>query len=379
MDSLKGAISLCAKIHEMYGTFTSNKVQCDWLLSAANNIMTILKLQLDRAAVPQALEAPLVVLKEDLRASVAVLEDFGRCSDFKRFVFGSKHASLFATAGNRLHYSYITFCHAVNINLMLDERDAGLRWRQDFEEAHRCDVREYERDLGAALQDPDLSVQLGNLGISAEAISRREQFSAAPSTAAAAATLEEAQRCCWFMKAEELKMDYIEVKKGKLREVRLGKAGSFGDVFSALHCGLPVAVKKLRAPGTADELQSADPSAALASFAAFVTEISFSFSLNHPNIVRTLGGVVDAQEEPPCWIVMERLQHSLAETPVDASGQLALNEFEKLDIIMGVCSALVYLHSSDRDGSLQSEAHAHCDLKPENIMYVTCPSHGEKL
>ena len=76
---------------------------------------------------------------------------------------------------------------------------------------------------------------------------------------------------------------------------------------------------------------------------------------------------------------MERLQHSLAETPVDASGQLTLNEFEKLDIIMGVCSALVYLHSSDRDGSLQSEAHAHCDLKPENIMYVTCPSHAEKL
>jgi serine/threonine protein kinase len=48
-------------------------------------------------------------------------------------------------------------------------------------------------------------------------------------------------------------------------------------------------------------------------FAAFVREVTFAFSLKHPNIVRTLGGVVDPEEEPPCWIVMERLDVSLAE------------------------------------------------------------------
>jgi serine/threonine protein kinase len=371
MEMLKGAISLCAKIHDMYGTFTSNKEQCNWLLANVNNIMTVLKVQLDRNAFPQALEGLLVVLHEDLRASVAILENFGCCSDFKRFVFGSKHASLFAKAGDHLYHSYNTFCQALSIHLVLDERDAGLRRWQVFEEAYQRDWKQYEQDLGVALLGLNFAAQLEDHGISSQAAMCCLPFSAvAPSARAAAiTTLEEAQGCSWFMRAEELKMEYKEIKKGQpAKEIRLGKSGSFGDVFSAVHCGATlVAVKKLRYPGKAEELASSD--VARVSFAAFVAEVSFAFSLNHPNIVRTIGGVVDALEEPPCWIVMERLQRSLAEMPVHADGKLLLNEFEKLDIIIGICSALVYLHSSNRDGSEPTEAHAHCDLKPENIMY----------
>ena len=120
---------------------------------------------------------------------------------------------------------------------------------------------------------------------------------------------------CRFMPSEELTFDTKEVGKGKAvskTEVRLGKPGSFGDVFSAVHCEItPVAVKKLKYPNNAADLASYD--AARASFALFVDEVSFAFSLNHPNIVRTLGGVVDAAFEPPCCIVMERLGKSLAE------------------------------------------------------------------
>ncbi len=117
---------------------------------------------------------------------------------------------------------------------------------------------------------------------------------------------------CRFIRSEELKFEYKEFKKGQpLKELRLGNPGSFGVVFAALHCGSPVAVKKLKSPTGVDDLISSD--AARASFSAFVLEVSFASSLHHPNIVRTLGGVVDPSEDFPCWIVMERLERTLLE------------------------------------------------------------------
>jgi hypothetical protein len=44
------------------------------------------------AVAPDALNEPLVVLQEDLRACKTVLEEFGMCGKLKRFVFGSKIA-----------------------------------------------------------------------------------------------------------------------------------------------------------------------------------------------------------------------------------------------------------------------------------------------
>ena len=106
METLKSAIGLCVKIHEMYGTFTSNKVQCHWLLSLVKNIMESLNLQLARDAVPEALEETLLQLQEDLRACKTVLEEFGMCGRLKRFVLGYKHAQQFADAGSRHNPSH---------------------------------------------------------------------------------------------------------------------------------------------------------------------------------------------------------------------------------------------------------------------------------
>jgi hypothetical protein len=193
------------------------------------------------------------------RASKTVLEEFGRCNVVVRFLSGSKHAKQFLEAGDRLATSYTTLCHAVSINLALD----------------------FARDLS----------------VSARSV----------------VTVEDAQSCSWFMRSDELVFDYREVKKGQpAKEIRLGKPGSFGDVFSATHCDrAQVAVKKLKIPTKASDVAASAPAAV--AFAAFVREVSFAFSLKHPNIVRTLGGVVDCQEEPPCWIIMERLSLSLAE------------------------------------------------------------------
>jgi serine/threonine protein kinase len=56
--------------------------------------------------------------------------------------------------------------------------------------------------------------------------------------------------------------------------------------------------------------------------------------------------------------------------PVDHEKKLVLDEMSKLDIIMGICGALVYMHSSKREkGSEFSDSYSHRDLKPENIMY----------
>jgi hypothetical protein len=332
MDTLLSAIGLCAKIYQMCGTFTSNKGQCEWLLSKVKNIQHVLEEQLARGALPETLMDPLVVLEEDLRASKTVLEEFGRCKAVMRFLVGSKHAKQFLEAGDRLATSYTTLCHAVSIHLALNERDHAARRDEqvneklqlimqkldsrpkiddaDFQFAFQRDAQECEADLVKSMLDPELSAKLRGLGVRSNAGNFTRDLSA---SARSIVTVEDAQSCSWCMRSDELAFDYREVKKGQpAKEIRLGKPGSFGDVFSATHCDRTlVAVKKLKIPTKTNDLVSS--ASAAAAFAAFVKEVSFAFSLKHPNIVRTLGGVVDHQEEPPCWIIMERLNMSLAE------------------------------------------------------------------
>jgi hypothetical protein len=332
MDTLLSAIGLCAKIYGMYGTFTSNKGQCEWLLSKVKNIQRVLDEQLARGALPETLMDALVVLEEDLRASATVLEELGRSNAVVRFLAGSKHAKQFLEAGDRLATSYTTLCHAVSIHLALNERDHAARRDElvneklqlimqkldsrpkiddaDFQFAFQRDAQECQADLVKSMLDPEFSAKLRGFGVRPLAGHFPRDLSA---STRAIITVEDAQSCSWCMRSDEIVFDYREVKKGQpAKEIRLGKPGSFGDVFSATHCDhTPVAVKKLKIPTKTKDIVSS--ASAAAAFALFVREISFAFSLKHPNIVRTLGGVVDDQEEPPCWIVMERLNMSLAE------------------------------------------------------------------
>ena len=199
METLKSAIGLCVKIHEMYGTFTSNKVQCHWLLSLVKNIMESLNLQLARDAVPEALEETLLQLQEDLRACKTVLEEFGMCGRLKRFVLGYKHAQQFADAGTRLSMSYASFSHATQSHIGLDLRDLHLQTNakldavmQALQQALQCDVQEYHEDLGRVMmQDLQASVKLTELGVS----SRHRPLPALGDSSIT--TFEEAQGCSW--------------------------------------------------------------------------------------------------------------------------------------------------------------------------------------
>jgi hypothetical protein len=322
MDILKSAISVCAKIYEMHGTFKSNKEKCQWLLELVGTIMISLQLQHDRNIVPEELRDPLLKLHQQLESCASVLDEYGRCSDFRRFVFGSSHREQFEESGRRLTTCHSAFSHTLSIQLAADQRnqqqqmDIKLEMIQlALERAFQSDQEQYCEDLHNAMQDAQLTEALNKLGVYDEGILHEAASSVAapPARARMITNFEDAQACSWFIRSEAIEIDKKEVGKKKEKQaVRLGKPGSFGDVYSAMYCNdTPVAVKKLKFPTSARDMASSD--VARASFAAFVAEVSFAFSLKHPNIVCTFGGVVDASEEPPCWIVMEKLERSMAE------------------------------------------------------------------
>lgn len=64
METLQSAFDLCVKIHEMYGTFTSNKETCAWLTRQVKIIEQTLGQQLARHAVPTELDDALLNLLE---------------------------------------------------------------------------------------------------------------------------------------------------------------------------------------------------------------------------------------------------------------------------------------------------------------------------
>jgi hypothetical protein len=321
MDTLKSAIGLCAKIYEMHGTFQSNQSKCNWLLDLVSTIMRSLTLQSARNAVPVELEEPLTSLHQQLESSVSVLDEYGRCGFFRKFLFGASQREAFEESGHRLTSCHSAFSHAVSLQLATDQRDqqqqmdARLRNIQALlEHASQSDAEQHRQDLLRAMQSAHLLETLRRLGISPDELHSGSSSSASFSVQARSiATFEDAKNCGWFIRSETVSFDKKEVGRSReLQNVRLGKSGSFGDVYSAIYCNdTPVAVKKLKSPISDRDLASSET--ARASFASFVTEVSFAVSLKHPNIVRTFGGVVDALEDPPCWIVMERLDVSLAE------------------------------------------------------------------
>jgi len=135
--------------------------------------------------------------------------------------------------------------------------------------------------------------------------------------------------------------DCPEIQWNQLRVdlVALG-AGHFGEVFKGTWQGKPVAVKVVRA--TFEKVQK---------------EALKSIGLSHPNVVQVFGVTRD-----PVGLVLEYVQGVTLETLINEwNFEFKNNPNLALDILIGVCRGLNYLHSLPNPV-------VHRDIKPDNIM-----------
>lgn len=86
-----------------------------------------------------------------------------------------------------------------------------------------------------------------------------------------------------------------------------------------------------------------------------VDEMLRCWKLNHPNIVRFLGGCTEIDH---LSIVMEYMRMSLHDAIIIRD--IKFSDENLLKIIKGICEGLLYIH-----GEVEM---AHCDLKPQNIL-----------
>uniref|UniRef100_A0A7S1MSY2 Protein kinase domain-containing protein n=1 Tax=Neobodo designis TaxID=312471 RepID=A0A7S1MSY2_NEODS len=177
-----------------------------------------------------------------------------------------------------------------------------------------------------------------------------------PGTVANASLRQEDARPAWLLDYDALHFELD--KRGRRRE--LGR-GATAVVYRALYFGQPVAVKVLSAAAAGLH----DP----AHRGVFDRELQTCFALRHPNIAPVIGGTAPTSEQlaavasgaldeadvPEFAIVMEQEATSLAAA---ASG---LSPEQKLSVLKGVASALVYLH-------VARPKIVHCDLKPANVL-----------
>jgi serine/threonine protein kinase len=378
MDLIQSALEVCVKIYEMHGTYKSNQDSCKWLSDRAQIIQQTLQAQQTRKAVPQDCLFALQCLKEDLSACHNVLLKYGFQSNFAKFLKGKTHEERFTESGKRLIATFDIFCHALSIQRSANAEENERR-QLELQQAFESDTCRLQQQMQSVIQTlktaaPPQSL-LTDIGVTLDdlprALSNLELVSpdfsgasaaataARPSSGSEAVTFEMLQRCSWRIRSELVAIEQKEGKRGKLIDVVLGD-GTFGDVYAATYCEERVVVKKLKNPKNYTAARTAAGSQALASF---MSEVSLACALNHPNIVHTLGAVADEEEEPPCWIVMERLDQPLPKV-LDS-----LSDGEKLGILVGICSALLYMHSK-RPDSLTPEPYAHRDLKPDNIMLL---------
>jgi hypothetical protein len=248
-----------------------------------------------------------------------VLSKYGFASKIRKFFTGTKHAERFTESGQRLCVTHNILCHALSIHLAMDASDRDHEQQEMLKQALETDSRMHHADVQSAIQAPsllglspdELPKAVSNLQLMAQdnACSEAGTAPAAfnPGGSKSNVTLADLQRCSWRIRSELLTFEQKESKKGKMLDVLLG-GGTFGDVYAATYLGESVVVKKMKNPINCEAAQTASGSQALASF---LSEVSLACALNHPNIVYTMGGVVDEDEEPPCWVVMERLDQSL--------------------------------------------------------------------
>ena len=247
-----------------------------------------------------------------------MLTKYGFASKMKKFFHGTKHAERFKEMGQRLFVTHNILCHALSIHLAMDASNRDHELHEMLKQALDDDSRVHRADVQSAIQTPsllgvspdELPQVVSNLKIVAQddALSQADAAPAAssPGRGRVTFTFADLQRCSWRIRSELLNFEQKEGKKGKMIDVVLGD-GTFGDVYAATYCGERVVVKKMKNPKKDAALTAAGTQA----LASFLAEVSLACALNHPNIVHTMGGVVDEEEEPPCWIVMERLGQSL--------------------------------------------------------------------
>jgi hypothetical protein len=241
-----------------------------------------------------------------------VLYKYGFASGFRKFFAGAKHAERFTESGQRLSVTHNILCHALSIHMAMDASDRDHEQHEMLKQALETDCRLHHADVQSAIQTPsllgvspdELSQAMCNLQLVAHSESGTAPAAHSSGGSGPTLTLADLQRCSWRIRSSLLTFELKEDRKSK---VWLG-SGTFGDVYAATYCGERVIVKKMKCPINCDAAQSASGSQALASF---LSEVSLACALNHPNIVHTLGGVVEETKKPPCWIVMERLDQSL--------------------------------------------------------------------
>ena len=140
-----------------------------------------------------------------------------------------------------------------------------------------------------------------------------------------------------------LKLEWKVLKFSK----RIG-AGSFGDCFMGIKGKQPVAIKRMRVALTDEK-----------GFRAFCKEVVTLSSLDHVNIVKLIGYVL----EPCLLIVMEFVSGGMLSDFVEAQDLSTHPPMETLmKILIGSAEGFAYLHARDPMPIL------HRDIKSENIL-----------
>ena len=125
---------------------------------------------------------------------------------------------------------------------------------------------------------------------------------------------------------------------------KIGRGG-FGEVYACLWHGKPVAFKQLLHQNMSRKCQE-----------QFEREIKILVALDHPNIVKMFGAVV---EEEKMGIVMEYMKRSLFRALfIDCT---EFPDAKKKEIVSQLASAVQYLHTHE-------PMIAHCDIKSGNVL-----------